>query len=118
MNYAFDLDLKDGLEGESHLADILKNKKIEVKTDYGVGDTGNLVVEYASRGKKSGISTTQADYWAFVFAGDYSKDIIVMVKTERLKNLLSKDRFKIVTGGDKGTSKLYLIPKEELLSKE
>lgn len=38
---------------------------IEVKEDVRVKDTGNVVIECESRGKPSGIMTTQADFWVF-----------------------------------------------------
>ena len=65
-NYSYDLLL--GQKGEGLLADILKLKgdKVEVKTDYKATRTGNLFIEYESRGKASGLSTSTADYWAFI----------------------------------------------------
>lgn len=38
---------------------------VEVKEDFRVNDTGNVVVETRSRGKPSGLATTKADFWVF-----------------------------------------------------
>lgn len=42
-----------------------KEVTIEVKEDVRTKDTGNVVIECESRGKPSGIMTTQADFWVF-----------------------------------------------------
>ncbi len=68
FNNDFKYDLKIGQLGEKHLANILENKKIEVKTDFQAMKTGNIFVEYSSRGFKSGIATTQADYYCFIIS--------------------------------------------------
>ncbi len=60
-------DLKLGEKGENLLANILllKGDTIEVKTDFQAQETGNVFVEYKSRDKLSGISTSIATFWAF-----------------------------------------------------
>jgi hypothetical protein len=71
----FDVDFTRGLVGEdllqTFLAD-LQGKKIEVKTDYRVSETGNVYVEtwqYSkadeSDKKQSGINLSESDYWCF-----------------------------------------------------
>jgi hypothetical protein len=50
----FEYDLVFGQEGEMSFAD-LTNKKIEVKRDRIAHKTGNIFIEYESRGKPSGI---------------------------------------------------------------
>jgi len=45
------------------LGNLLSDKKIEVKTDFQLAETNNIAVEYASRGKYSGISPTEEVYW-------------------------------------------------------
>ena len=59
----FDIDLAYGTVREEKIADMLTNKKIEVKTDFQAKDTGNVFIEYKSRGKLSGISTTHAEWF-------------------------------------------------------
>ena len=60
----FDLDLKYGQVREKYVADMLQDKKIEVKSERDVWQrTGNIAIEYESYGKPSGINATEADYW-------------------------------------------------------
>ena len=115
MHKNFDLDLKDGLAGETLLHSILTGKKIEVKTDFRVSETGNIVIEFESRGKPSGIATTEADYWCIIFGGAHSFKQMVLIETERLKEI-ARDYFHDVRrGGDQNTSRMVVIPKEALL---
>ena len=58
----FDLDLKYGLVKEKIVADMLQDKKIEVKSERGMWlKTGNIAIEYESYGKPSGIAATESD---------------------------------------------------------
>jgi hypothetical protein len=60
----FDLDLAYGKVREQRVADMLTDKKIEVKSERDMWvRTGNIAVEYESYGKPSGIAATEADYW-------------------------------------------------------
>jgi len=84
----FDIDLRYGHDGEKLVHSLLSGGyKVEVKTDRLAHSTGNLAIEYKCRGKWSGISTTQADWWAF----------------------------KIKRGGDDGLSEFVLVPLEDIL---
>jgi hypothetical protein len=77
--------------------------------------TGNIAIEYEFNGKPSGISTTKADYWAFVL-GD--KSLVVFIKTENLKDI-ARAWFKsgsVVSGGDFNSSKMILVPITEILN--
>lgn len=110
----FDIDMEYGRRGENTLLDILETKRIEVKTDRIAHVTGNIAVEYRFRGRPSGISTTEADYWAFLL---YDMTTIIMVPTEKLKGI-ARDRYKkdeITLGGDDNASEMILIPIEELI---
>jgi len=118
-NNDFKFDLSRGKIGEEHLAKILEDKTLEVKTDSWIGRTQNIAVEYESRGKPSGIATTEADYWAFVFDGRYNKEVILIMDTERLRKI-ARDyytRGSIKKMGDNNTSIAVLIPLCELISK-
>ena len=77
----FDYDLIIGKEGEKLVDHIFKNCKIEVKRDFWTGTTGNIAVEFESRGKPSGISKTKSDYYAFVLAEQYRDEVIIIIKT-------------------------------------
>ena len=72
----FSTDLIFGQEGEKLVQELLTGGySVEVKTDRRWVDTGNVYVETDCyyQGKRawgpSGITTTQADYWAFVLEG-------------------------------------------------
>jgi len=115
----FDIDLKRGEVGEELVKHIFceKNVKIEVKTDFKVGDTGNICVECKCNDNFSGIAISTADYWTFVCGGKYNKDLIITVKTERLKKIaleyVRRKKFKM--GGDNNLSKCILIPIKDLV---
>ena len=52
----FDLDLQYGSIREDKIADMLTNKKIEVKSERDIWQkSGNICIEYESWGKPSGI---------------------------------------------------------------
>ena len=52
----FDLDLQYGQVKEKIVADMLQDKKIEVKSERGMWlSTGNIAIEYESYGKPSEI---------------------------------------------------------------
>ena len=114
MNYNndFKYDLKVGQLKEEELGTIFNDKLIEVKNDLQALNTGNVYVEYHSRGKPSGISTTQSDYYCFAFGTTFH-----LIATEDLKarcrKYLNTNRDK--AGGDNNTSKGILLPLKELL---
>lgn len=112
-NNDFKYDLKVGQVKEEELGNILNNKTIEVKYDLRALDTENVYVEYFSRGKLSGISTSQSDYYCFAFVNG----TFHLIETENLKELcrkyLNTNRDK--KGGDNDTSKGILLPLNELL---
>jgi hypothetical protein len=113
----FDLDLAYGKVFEHKVAEILGQSKIEVKTEKDKWKTtGNIVIEYESRNKPSGIVTTDADYWLHNLAmGD---DIVLsfLVKVSTLRKYIAKHKPRSVRGGDDMTSKLYLIKLTDLVT--
>ena len=111
-NNDFKHDLEVGQIGEKALANIIENKKLEVKTDLQATKTGNVFVEYESRGKLSGISKSQADFYCFIV----SNHQIVMLDTNRLKDITRRYWHRRVRGGDSNTSKGVLVPVKELLT--
>ena len=113
MNYNnnFEFDLKIGQTKEKELGNIFTNKTIEVKYDLQALDTNNVYVEYQSRGKLSGISTTKSDYYCFAF-GDTFHLIETKYLKEKCRKYLNTDRDK--KGGDNNTSKGILLPINEL----
>jgi len=129
FNSDFKFDLQLGQLGESFIARLLQDKTIEVKFDFGTHRTGNFYIEYESRGKSSGIATTQATYWILIAASEHGcrlknnmselqkEDILfaVMMETDRLKHLCRTQYYrKDVPGGDDNTSKGILIKSDKL----
>ena len=118
MNYNSDFryDLEIGKEGERIVHEIFANKKLEVKRDSWVGRSGNIAIEFKSRNKPSGIVTTEADYWVFVFSREYEDKVILIVEIKRLKEVARKYAIKgsIKEMGDDNTSMAILIPIKEI----
>jgi len=113
-NSDFSHDLELGKKGENLLAKILllKGDKIEVKTDLQATQTGNVFIEYQSRDRLSGLSTSKADYWAFLI----SNEQIIIIETNKLKELCKTKGLRRVDGGDNNTSKGILIPLNKLIN--
>jgi len=112
FNKNYTHDLQFGEMKEKELANILLNQKIEVKTDRKWKETGNIAVEFMSRGKKSGISITEAKYWAFILDNDNKIEGIIILPTHKLR-LIAREYFskgRVVKGGDDNTSDMVLIP--------
>jgi hypothetical protein len=109
MNYNNDFkhDLEVGQVYEKELGNLLQ-KKVEVKRDFRCLETKNVFVEYESRGKPSGIATSEADYYCFWFSDVHC----VIIKTHKLKEHCRKwiGTNRDVLGGDNNTSKGILLP--------
>lgn len=113
-NSNFRYDLKVGQVTEELLGSILESQTIEVKDDSAKSaKTGNVFIEYMSRGKRSGIAKSHADWWAI----RTSEDSFVIISAKKLKEVARKyyNKKRIVRGGDNNTSWGILIPREELL---
>lgn len=113
-NSDFRYDLKVGQISEFWLAKVLTDSTIEVKRDYMAGKTGRVFVEYESRGRPSGVSTSEAEYWAFVLDGDR----VYILPTDRLKDICRANwkTAKRVRGGDSNTSQGLLIELRDLIT--
>lgn len=111
-NNDFRYDLKVGQISERMVGDLLCNKTIEVKADKIAKRTGNVFIEYESRGKPSGIAKTEAEFYCFVV-----EDLVVFIPTEKLKTLIKKHykTRKDVHGGDSNTSRGILVSLVELV---
>lgn len=129
-NSDFKYDLALGQVGEGWIGKILSDKTIEVKFDFACYRTGNFYIEYESRGKPSGIATTQSDYWMLIASTEsggrlkehlselQESDVLfsIMISTDRLKKLCKTKYFrKGVKGGDDNTSRGILIKAKELI---
>lgn len=111
----WDIDLDYGNAGESVILSILNGaKKIEVKTDRMAHKTGNIAVEFRYKGNPSGISKTEAHYWAFVL---FDGGLIYFIETNRLKEIarICYMNNGFVKGGDNNMSDIILIPIKNLI---
>lgn len=90
-------------------------RKIECKFDKKSKVTPNIAVEYECFGKPSGISSTQAHDWVILLWDEtQQKWVFAIVEVEHLKKLCEGKRS--VSGGDYYASRMYLVPKRELLA--
>jgi hypothetical protein len=110
LNYTHITSNDDGrydLKYRTHEGKVLT---AEVKNDLMYKTTNNVAIEFQSRGKPSGISTSQADVWFYVL-----DDNIYECSTGKIRVYLIQhwDRFKRVTGGDDRTSLIALLPMDE-----
>lgn len=85
---------------------MINDIKYECKVDRLAHRTGNLCIEYKCRGKRSGIKTTESDYYIIKV-----NNIIFLIPVIELKNYIkqNKQNIKKVLGGDNKSSKLYLL---------
>lgn len=135
--YEFKKDITTGVQGENFIRMLLEEKGFkfisdcqdnshdlrmsygekeytyEIKTDVYPRDTGNLVVEFESRGKASGVAVTKADYFVTFFPhlGE-----IWNIRTEDLRKLIAETAPGIFqNSGDAGSNtKLYRLKKKDI----
>jgi hypothetical protein len=118
FNGEFDLAFKVGGDFEAFFRGLIARGAkdahfVECKRELQHKDTGNLYVEYECRGKKSGLATTEAVWWAFgIESGRGDIECIVLVTAEWLKaygrRWLARQGAK--AGGDDHKSRAFLIP--------
>lgn len=101
---------------EHEISQIFSNKKIEVKTDFMAQETGNIALEYESRGKPSGIAVTEADFYAYCLPLANFQNIIIFMEINELKRLAREywSKGNIKKMGDENTSVSVLIPLNKL----
>ena len=117
----FDIDLNFGQIYEEKIRELFEGEgSIEVKTERDIwADTGNIAIEIRSRGKPSGLSTTEAKWWIQVFTVDGDVKFMLMFRVDNLrkavKYLYINDLAPKINGGDDNTSELILVPISTLL---
>ena len=120
-NPKFDLDLKFGEEYEQGLEKLFKTKgKIEVKTERDKWiETGNIAIEIRCRGKKSGLSVTESDWWFHILSEKGKVKGMICLPVEELKNIcrvmIKNGTAKKIMGGDDNESEILLLPIKELI---
>ena len=120
--FAFDLDFGERSEKVygKVLSDLIKGKhECKAERDRWI-ETGNMFIEFESRGKKSGISTTNSDHWVVSFYKENHLCFTITLPIKEAKALARKYylRNKIVPGGDENTSKGVLVPIWEIFNME
>ena len=105
---------------EDKIADMLTNKKIEVKSERGKWmETGNICIEYQSYGKPSGIEATEADFWFHNLCIGDEIFCTLVFDVPKLKKLVKKlDYLKSVSGGDHNASRMYLVNIQKLFTSD
>ena len=116
----FDIDLQFGSIREDKIADMLTNKKIEVKSERDKWmETGNICIEYQSYGKPSGIEATEADFWFHNLCIGDEIFCTLVFDVPKLKKLVKKlDYLKSVSGGDHNASRMYLVNIQKLFTSD
>lgn len=123
FNSDFKYDLLLGNAGENIISELLKDSTIEVKMDFLAHKTNNIFIEFRSRNKLSGISTTQAEFWFYIILKKDTqrdpnkitiKDVkdIRFFKVDKLKKICREWLIsnKPLQGGDNNTSLGCCIP--------
>ena len=117
----FDIDLNFGLIYEDKVRDIFQGKgSIEVKTERDMWSrTGNMAAEITYKGKPSGITITDAEWWCHLFTIDGDIKFVLMMRVkelkERIKQLARTNFVKIVKGGDNDDSEIILVPIQKVV---
>jgi hypothetical protein len=116
----FDIDLEYGKVREQLVADMLQDKKIEVKSERDVWQkTGNIAIEYECYGKPSGINATESDYWFHNLCIGEDVFATLVFDTNSLRRIIDNlDSKKSVSGGDNNASRMYLLNLKKLFSSD
>ena len=116
----FDIDLEYGKVREKQVADMLQDKKIEVKSERDVWQkTGNIAIEYECYGKPSGINATESDYWFHNLCIGEDTFATIVFDTKSLRRIIDNlDYKRSVSGGDNNASRMYLLNLQKLLSSD
>jgi len=115
---AFDINLASQSIKDENLRQILatdgEQVKIEVKGQPGASESNNAFIETWCRGKPSGISVTESEWFALPLGGEqYQDQIIIIISTERLRRIMVSC-YK-VNGGDNHVAHGYLVPIKKLV---
>lgn len=111
-----DVDIEDIEFGNTKDYDIRfpyrgKYYTVEIKEDFMCAKTGNVCVEYESRGKPSGINSTKASMYFYKIHQPDGNVVIHALKTDRLREMIEKkEYYRIISGGDAGSfTRSYLF---------
>lgn len=115
----FDIDLNFGESYEYSLAHILSLGKIEVKTERNKWKkTGNIAIELMNQGNLSGLTVTEAEWWAHILTYRGKIESIILIPVKKLKKLVkqlvAEGKAMITMGGDNNSSELVLISLKDI----
>lgn len=106
-------DLRFGVYNNNDRINYIDKFEVEIKTDGYEKNTGNLIFEKSSGGKKSGVFATEAKYFIY-FLPLFDTNNIYLIKSKDLIELLGQFDTHIVSGGDWGSNTMmYKIPRGE-----
>ena len=117
-NNDFKYDLDFGIVSEKFYGKVMHDL-IEGKTECKAerdqwAKTGNMFVEFESRGKPSGIATTHAEHWVVSFYKENKLCFTLTVPIEDMKKIARKG--KLIEGGDKNSSKGMLVNIKDVIN--
>ena len=91
---------------------------IEIKSEQDTWkETGNMFVEFESRGRASGLAVVQAEHWVVSFYLKGKLCFTLSIPTPIMKKIARKyyDLGRIANGGDNDSSKGVLVPISSVL---
>lgn len=90
----------------------------ETKEDFYCKKSGNVALEFHSRGKDSGIAVSKADYYVYKLHRPDDTIVHILIPIADLKQAVAdKKYFRVVNGGDRGSDTYcYLFSLEVFLA--
>ena len=91
--------------------------KYEVKADRWANKTGNIFIEYENNNRPSGISTTQADIYAYFVVKNSNDADCYLIPVKFIRTLIESGDYKKITQcGDGMRVKGFLMPLNRFVS--
>ena len=91
--------------GATAASDLLVQTQVEVKHDLLAESSGRVAIEISYRGHPSGLTTSQAAWWAIVVGRE-----VFLLKADVLRECLRIGKYPTCFGGDNKSSGLVLLP--------
>lgn len=87
----------------------------EVKEDFTHARTGNIGVEFECRGKPSGISVCQADFYVYKVHNSDNTTCVYLIRKSKLQKMIADKLYhRIVNGGDIGSNSMNYLFKDSV----
>lgn len=101
-------------EYDIELITTFQRVRLELKEDFYCKKSGNIAIEFESRGKPSGIETSRSRFW-LIKAHTPEGWKLLSIKSDTLRKLIKEERYaRIAKGGDNWTSKMYLFALKDI----